>query len=72
MGRRGLAFSSAPRPGTASGHIRWLTAGKKFAPRMPCAARVLEFPIRMRFLDLGVILFYLAGIPTYVVVAELS
>jgi SSS family transporter len=29
---------------------------------MPCAARVLEFPIRMRFLDLGVILFYLAGI----------
>src|SRR5579859_5913706 len=29
---------------------------------MPCAARMLEFPIRMRFLDLGVILFYLAGI----------
>src|SRR5258706_2655009 len=29
---------------------------------MPGAPRVLEFPIRMRYLDLGVILFYLAGI----------
>src|SRR5690349_6109443 len=29
---------------------------------MSSAARMLEFPIRMRLLDLGVILFYLAGI----------